>query len=125
MQIGVGNNGGIDFDSLLPHTSSREWIRGVLCTRMGTREKYTIIRGTVSLGKLELLQPFTGILPSPGPQPTEETVTTVPERMLPKSPLLCWTSHLPSCNYNPLLFILPHSLRTTISTAPTLLPAFC
>lgn len=30
-----------------------------------------------------------GILPSPGRQSKEETVTTVPVRMLSKSPLLC------------------------------------
>lgn len=86
-QMGIRNKGSIDFDSLLQHRSSGEWIQEVLCMGMGTREESKVIRGEVSLGEAP-----SGLPPCPGPQPREETVTTVPERMLSESPLLCWTS---------------------------------
>lgn len=90
--------------------------RGAACGGGRKREVQGDQRREVSLGEAP-----SGLLPSPGPQPREETGTTVPKRMLTKSPLLCRTSiRVPSYNQNPCLFLLSHSLRrTTISTTPT------
>ena len=65
MQMGIPNKGGIDFDSLLQHRSSGEWIQKVLLMGVGTREEDKVIR-EVSRGESTFRPPALPLAPSPG-----------------------------------------------------------
>lgn len=81
----IGTRAVLIFDLLLQNPSSGEWIQGA-CARMGldTRQEYHIIRGEVSMSKCQLLRHLCGSPTLSGPQFVEDTVATVPERMLLK-----------------------------------------